>query len=313
MKNPKECFCLQQNQTFFVLNELTQATCEDGNEPLLFHHKTFSRFNFVIINADKKATTANIPVTEFPGIFEEIRTRNLMSRMNAGNKTMQAMLQKLLPEEEHTVDTSSPAFTVRISAGRLKGKTPAEALRENTEVNEQLLKNQGKWLTEHLAQYPKNQLQIDAIRDALRLNQKGLLKQPSSATAVAAQVPAASTGNVVYQTGFRPLVRRTRKDGKSFVYEIKISWLEGMPKPVEIEIRNYFAPVKTDEKGLLNVIVKERADETRNIFSMTMQEWLWMEHQINTQIRTFENLLAGKMYKTANDNERANRARAFSQ
>ena len=59
MKNPKECFCLRQNQTFFVLNELTMATGDDGSEPLTFHHETFSRFKFVIINSDKKATTAN--------------------------------------------------------------------------------------------------------------------------------------------------------------------------------------------------------------------------------------------------------------
>ena len=55
LKNPKECFCLQQQQTFFVLNELTPSTCENGSEPLTFHHETFSRFRFVIINKDKKA------------------------------------------------------------------------------------------------------------------------------------------------------------------------------------------------------------------------------------------------------------------
>ena len=78
MKNPKECFCLRQNQTFFVLNELTRATGDDGSEPLTFHHETFSRFKFVIINSDKKATTANIPVSELPGIFEEVRNKNIL-------------------------------------------------------------------------------------------------------------------------------------------------------------------------------------------------------------------------------------------
>lgn len=319
MKNPKECFCIHQNQTFFVLNELTPATCEDGNEPLLFHHTTFSRFKFVIISADKQAATANIPVTEFPGIFEEVRSRNLISRMNAGTKralqNIESSLQRIAPEGESsgiTVDTSSPAFTVRITAGRLRGKTPVEALLENTEVNTQMLKNQESWLTEHLRQYPKNQTQIDAIKEALRLQEKGLLgrvQEPGTTTS-AAQTPLPEPGNVIYKTGCRPLVRRTRKDGKSFVYEIKISWMEGMPKPIEVEIRNYYAPVKTDEKGLLNVLAKERADEMKNLFSLSMNEWLWLEHQINTQVRTFEDILARKMYKTANDDEYANRARA---
>ena len=54
MKNPKECFSIVQNQTFIVLNELTRLECKDGSKPLTFHHETFSRFNFVIISADKK-------------------------------------------------------------------------------------------------------------------------------------------------------------------------------------------------------------------------------------------------------------------
>ena len=64
MKNPKECFTKVQNQTFIVLNELPPPECKDGSEPLTFHHETFSRFNFVIISADKKATTANIRTFE---------------------------------------------------------------------------------------------------------------------------------------------------------------------------------------------------------------------------------------------------------
>ena len=66
---PKECFCLQQRQAFFVLNELTAPECKDGREPLTLHHSTFSRFKLVIINADKKATTSNIPFCVIPEIL----------------------------------------------------------------------------------------------------------------------------------------------------------------------------------------------------------------------------------------------------
>ena len=76
MKNPKECFSLCQNQTFFILNRLAPPNCEDGSEPLLFHHDTFSRFVFVIINASKKAVKANIPVSAIPAIIEKIRNLN---------------------------------------------------------------------------------------------------------------------------------------------------------------------------------------------------------------------------------------------
>lgn len=45
MKNPKECVCIQKNQTFFVLNELTIPECKDGSEPLTFHHDTSAVLN----------------------------------------------------------------------------------------------------------------------------------------------------------------------------------------------------------------------------------------------------------------------------
>ena len=32
LKNPKECFCLQQQQTFFVLNELTPSKWERATD-----------------------------------------------------------------------------------------------------------------------------------------------------------------------------------------------------------------------------------------------------------------------------------------
>ena len=80
LKNPKECFCLQQRQTFFVLNELTAPECKDGSEPLTLHHRTFSRFKFVIINADKKATTSNIPASAIPEILETVKMKNLQKK-----------------------------------------------------------------------------------------------------------------------------------------------------------------------------------------------------------------------------------------
>ena len=257
MKNPKECFCLRQNQTFFVLNELTMATGDDGSEPLTFHHETFSRFKFVIINSDKKATTANIPVSELPGIFEEVRNKNILKKMNSSeNKTFgminsigkmtQKLVYKLVGQPSGAssaatkVDTSSPAFTLAISAGQLKGKTPVAALLENAEVNKKLLLNQIAWLEPNVNKYPRNKDQIKAIKEALDLYEKGLLNKNVSATVSSATATTnnKTDPNVIYHTGFRPLVRRKNRNGNCFVYEIKIIWHENLPKPVEIEIRN---------------------------------------------------------------------------
>ena len=82
MKNPKECVCIQKNQTFFVLNELTIPECKDGSEPLTFHHDTFSRFKFVLISKEKRPATANVPVKELPAIFQKIRNLSLRDMLS---------------------------------------------------------------------------------------------------------------------------------------------------------------------------------------------------------------------------------------
>ena len=161
MKNPKECFSIVQNQTFIVLNELTRPECKDGSEPLTFHHETFSRFNFVIISADKKATTANIPVREIPGIFERVHDLKMKHLLTAR------------PVSEGV--SESPAYTTIINAGKLKGKTPAAALAEDGAKGESLLKSQVQWLKQNLAAYPRNAVQIQAIEAALQLYHEGRL------------------------------------------------------------------------------------------------------------------------------------------
>lgn len=286
LRNPKEFFCVQEKQTFFVLNELAVPTVENGSEPLLFHHETFSRFRVVLINAENKSAVANIPVNDLPGIFEAVRMKNFMRYMP----------RPAVKGENGGEPSTGPAYTVRIASGSLRGRTPAELLMENPEKNKPLLENQAHWLEQNLKQYPRNQVQIDAIKEALELYQNGKLKKDAAA-------PVADS-NTIYKTGMRPLVRRKRDDGKSFVYEIEITWREGMPKPVEIEIRNYYAPVVTRENGMLNVLAKEKDSEIRNIFSLSVEDWFWFEHMAEAQIRTFEDLHAPEAYKAAYEQER---------
>ena len=73
---------------------------------------------------------------------------------------------------------------------------------------------------------------------------------------------------------------------------------------MEVEIRNYYAPVVQRENGLLNVMAKDRADETRNVISLTLDQWSWVEHMLETNIRTFENLLASGCYNKALEAEK---------
>lgn len=281
MKNPKECVCIQKNQTFFVLNELTIPECKDGSEPLTFHHDTFSRFKFVLISKEKRPATANVPVNELPAIFQKIRNLSLRDMLSV--------------QKQKSEPSKSPAYTTTINAGTLKGKTPAALLLEDAQTNKRLLINQKNWLESNLGRYPRNAAQITAIEDALRLYEAGQLNAEES--------KAGFQAKTVYSSGMRPLIRRKHGD-KYFVYEISIRWDGASEKPVEIDIRNYYAPVARTEKGLLNVKAKEREGEIRNVISLTLEEWLWVEHMLESNIRTFEDLYARNHYKQAYEAEK---------
>lgn len=281
MKNPKECVCIQKNQTFFVLNELTIPECKDGSEPLTFHHDTFSRFKFVLISKEKRPATANVPVNELPAIFQKIRNLSLRDMLSV--------------QKQKSEPSKSLAYTTTINAGTLKGKTPAALLLEDAQTNKRLLINQKNWLESNLGRYPRNAAQITAIEDALRLYEAGQLNAEES--------KAGFQAKTVYSSGMRPLIRRKHGD-KYFVYEISIRWDGASEKPVEIDIRNYYAPVTRTEKGLLNVKAKEREGEIRNVISLTLEEWLWVEHMLESNIRTFEDLYARNHYKQAYEAEK---------
>ena len=281
MKNPKECVCIQKNQTFFVLNELTIPECKDGSEPLTFHHDTFSRFKFVLISKEKRPATANVPVNELPAIFQKIRNLSLRDMLSV--------------QKQKSEPSKSLAYTTTINAGTLKGKTPAALLLEDAQTNKRLLINQKNWLESNLGRYPRNAAQITAIEDALRLYEAGQLDAEESKAGVQAET--------VYSSGMRSLIRRKHGD-KYFVYEITIRWDGASEKPVEIDIRNYYAPVTRTEKGLLNVKAREREGEIRNVISLTLEEWLWVEHMLESNIRTFEDLYARNHYKQAYEAEK---------
>lgn len=323
MKNPSECVCIQTKQTFFVLNELEVPEYTNGNEPLIFHHNTFSRFVFVIINENKKAVTANIGVKAIPGII--CRIENLYQReMVAGLSLTQSTLsQKSSCQSSIFRDSSyvssadsmvqkSLAYTTALTTGFLAGKTPAELLLEDGKKNRDILVKQKKWLEENLSKYPKNKAQIEAIEDALHLYDEGKLKSPANtegepvnradtviSNTTRTENRAGFQKEVVYKAEMRPLLRKRRADGKCPVYEISILWNGGSERPVEILIQNYYAPVIQKENGLLNVQAKEKVEEVRNKISLTIDDWLWVAHALETNIRTFEDIHAPEYYKKA--------------
>ena len=146
LSNPKEFAYKVTTQTFALMNHFNKATFENNGFPLEIYDATFSRISGVLINTDKVAATFNIRKEALPLIIKKSEF--------AFNKEMEHMISQSGEEQ------LSSAYTVRITTGKLKGKTPAELLIENPE-NKNILSEHYRFLKSNLAKYPKNQIQMD--------------------------------------------------------------------------------------------------------------------------------------------------------
>lgn len=288
ISNPKQIGATVRKKTFTIKNELSVSSCDDGSReyPLEFY-SGFSRFPIAIINEDKKVVTGNVKVTDMSDII--VRSKF------AYEKDMQMSISVNNNQDK------SLAYTVLMTSGKLKGKTPAQVLAENPEENKQLLNQQYKWLKDNIDKNPNyraaNQKQMDAIVEASKLFNEGKL---SSSAAI-------NNRFAIYEPGMRPLTRKTNPDGTCFVYEVSIYWIFGSKYPVEVNIRNFYAPVTRNEKGLLNVQAKKKVNEIFSTMNLSAAEWQHHIHMIETNMRTFEDLHAQELYSKAEKASQKNR------
>lgn len=271
-KNPKEIAAVVRTETFMISNELSSANMENGDYPLSIY-SSFSRFPIAIINEQKKAATANIRIED---MFQIIKKSKIISRMDYENS---------LKDDDSELPS---CYTTLITSGKLKGRTPVDALL-NVPDGATLLKNQYKWLADNVKRYPKNKILMDAIAEAAKLKEEGKLNADLNKTSLSA---------TIWEVGMRPLTRRKREDGKCLVYEASIKYL-GTEHPIEITIVNYFAPVIKKDDGTLNVLASQAADRRVNKMSLSMAEWDNIIHLIETNIQLFELSEGPKLTKTA--------------
>ena len=270
-KNPREIAYIVEKSTFAILDGLTESNIENEEEPLTLHSRKFSRFSFLIINQDKKAATANMNVKEMFGFLEKSHfamQQEMLFQFNSGSNE----------EEELPL-----AYTVTITSGTLKGRTPADVLLNDGEEGKKLLNNQYTFLKNNLSKYPKNKTQMDAIVNASQLLKEGKLDADAVGKGQTKRIS-------LYSSGLRPLVNRKNNAGMSFVYELTVDWLLGQKRPLMITIVNYYAPVIKKDDGMLNVQVKQRDQTTlrNNTVNLTFDDWAYVQHMIETDIERFE-------------------------
>lgn len=296
-KYPMQCASIVRKQTLGVEAKLSRTDIRVGEAPLEMYN-SFSRFPIVLISNDKKAATGNIPIDDMEQLL--VRSEFAMSKQ---------MERELNPVSASSREQLSPAYTVKMLAGDMKGKTPAEVLLSNPEdleTNKNKLNNHYKWLQENVSKFPNNQSIMNAIADASKLLQTGQLK----ATSV-------NSGTfVLLDPGMRPLIRKTDKKGNCFVYEIKITWIFDNNYPVQVEVTNYYAPVTKDpQKGLLNVQKKQmdRSTLIQNKMSLSVKEWNKVIRGIKRSMSIFESMNGAVAWKEAIDLDRANREKYANQ
>lgn len=294
-KYPIEVFTAQNpTKTLSVESHLAVAKTADQQSPLKVYHEKFSLYKYAIV--EKKD---NEPLS----IYANINIKEIEALMKRSDYAfMKHMDAEFGPKVD--TDTTSPAYTVRIASGMLKGKTPAEVLLEGD--NEEALNRQYTFLKEHLDKFPKNKIQMDAILDAAKLKKEGKLTKSS----------ASSTRVRLYPNGQdivpKPLIRKKREDNKCFVYEMEIYWYIGDKYPVEIKINNYYAVVHEDNTGRVQPdksTIDKKESWTRS-FRLSEQDWQNHVRSIRTDMANFEMLHAKETRMDAENTSKANREKA---
>ena len=283
-KYPVEVASVVRNRKTLGINSFLSRACSEEEESPYKIYGKFSRFTISILDqtdATRKSATGNIRVAEITDI--ERRTQYAFNKHMAVEQSNKNINPEACSEDDI-------AYTVKITNGKLKGKTPAEAINEG---NGKVLLQQRKFLIDNLRKYPINKIQINAIERACRLYKDGKLKKKTSKNTSELETV------MLYNAGMHPLIRKTRSDGKCFVYEIQISWKVGANYPINISLINYYAKTVQREDGRLNVIEVDEHSKIKLNFALTEAEWFHILNSLERNMKQFEFLTAKVIFDDA--------------
>ena len=247
----------------------------------------YSKFELALIdkNAAIKCVVANVKADEFPHIY----------------KRTEAAFEKCIASECAPVSSSasaSPAYTVRFTMGTFKGKTPAEILSSDPSSVQKLL-DQHAFLSKNADKYAANRSQMDAIMDAVHLMEEGKL---SGEAAAAPSMPPMT----IHESGPRPLFSKKDMNGKTFVYELKITATAGRNYPFEVRIRNYYAPVTRKDGGQLNIQRGDAEHDVTHAMLLSANEFYDIISEMKSELDLFRFAHSAKAVKDAAEAREAN-------
>jgi len=258
-------------------------------------HEGYSLFKGTLIakeGTDRKFVTFNIPAKDVPYIHK--KTTMVMEL---------ALDKKLNPkktEKKTGIGTGTgPAYTVKIPSGTLKGKTPAQVL--SSPSGQEALENHKKWLEDNLVKFKNNQVQIDAINEAIELYKSEKLIM---------DIDIENSADEIIEIYSCPSKNIQPKDERGYwtVYDVSITYDPAKNMPYEIKVNNCFAPV---DKSKGNEIVMSKADKKKRLsMSLSESEWFSMIDTMKAQKIMFESLTYPEQLKIANKINEENRKKS---
>lgn len=268
-----------QTQTLVCENALSAVQERDDIPPLRIH-TGFSGFYLVLI--DKSGSETKIlrvflkAGKEIPEIFDNYSVAlGLRSAFIA-----EQMKARAAASNSPAESGKSPAYTVQITTGTYKGKTPAQILIEKPDELTGLLRTKD-WLVSNLAKYPNNQKIIDAIVDAANLLDIGELV-PETNAVVPAEPDVRYPEFVIFEAGEKTISART-KDNKKIKCEVKLTYEHSRRNPWVLTIKNQDF-YEDGEK-------KQYAGTSRYAsYAMNQQEMSELMRAMKTQLDLFETM-----------------------
>lgn len=274
-ENPREIFSSfrENGKSLHVEAHFSKAEAEENEYPLAVFGK-FARLVFTVIDkndSNKKYCAVNMQYDKIAGF------------MARGNFALDKYLSnEVQPSIGAGTAGTSPAYTVRMTMGKYRGKTVAEIIAENPNCGEELNK-QYEFLKKNADKYENNRRQMEAIDDAANIIRNG-----GSFADVSPSASAAASFIKVFEPVPLPQIRKKREeDGLCPVAELEIVCDCSKKAPYIFTISNYFAPVDIAENGKMNAKKSAMKDLVKHSFSLTVEEWCDLCDKINIAKEVF--------------------------
>lgn len=274
---------ISKSKSKLIVRDQLFPLTEKDNVPFLEVFAHYSVYKMDILNyEEKRSDTANIPLDDLPSIIAHtaLATKYIFRIVNGLDKQKTAAETPAEPTDGGTnvqmATGNTPAFTVTMTMGsnEMKGKSPAQYFMEaaNKKQAYEALKKQWTFLKSNAQKYPNNRTVMQAIQEAAQLAKDG--KLPDCSQTAGAQQPADELELKIYIPPVKYFT--TEKNGMKKCYDLKIFCYPYKTYPYKVMITNFYAPVRTDDKGMTQIMMnqKEKGTETRSVFNLSEIEWL---------------------------------------